>query len=100
MNLWPTAANIQPKVTCSYSTGGPRLNDYFEPKHIEIQHYLGVKIILILISDELWPTAANIWLKVTNWYSTDGPGLNDYFESKISKIEQYLGVKIVLNCFY
>ena len=99
MNLWPTAANIQTKVTSSYSTGGPGLNDYFEPKNSEIQHYSGVKIILFLISDELWPTAANIRLKDTNWYSTGGPCLNDYFESKNPKIEQYLVVKIILNRF-
>ena len=99
MNLWPTAANIQPKFTISYSTGDPGLKDYFEHKNSEIQHYLGGKIILFLISDELWPTAANIRLKGTNWYSTGSSGLNDYFESKISKIEQYLGIKMILNRF-
>ena len=99
MNLWPTAAIIQPKFTISYSTGGPGLKVYFEHKNFEIQHYLGGKIILFLISDELWPTAANIRLKGTNWYSTGGPGLNDYFESKNPKIEQYLVVKIILNRF-
>ena len=79
--------------------GDPDLKGYFEPKNADIQQYLGIKIILFLISGELWPTAANIQLKVINWYSTGSPGLKDYFESKNSKIEQYLGVKMILNHF-